>query len=284
MAALDDEQYRALVEQAPSLFWRMGPDGERDYFNATWLAFTGRRHEQELGAGWLASVHPDDVGPCLAIQRDAFARRERFEMEYRLRRHDAEYRQVVDCAAPYLDAAGACAGFIGCCVDIEDRRAREESFGVNDFSICRSITSASPASMVTSSASIRHGRAPSVDGRGADVEAVREFIHPDDRAATLAGRKRLHVGSALGHSSTAIAAKTARTVGSDGAPLRTSIVALSMPLRATSPSRRKQPTSSAKHERVKRSWNDSWSSPIAWRRSARWLPARRMKLTTRSPT
>ena len=59
MTGLDPDQYRALVEQAPTMIWRAGPDGRRDYVNATWLAFTGRTLDQELGTGWIDGVHPN---------------------------------------------------------------------------------------------------------------------------------------------------------------------------------------------------------------------------------
>ena len=54
MSPVDNEPYRALVEQAPSLVWRTGATGEQEYFNATWLAFTGRSLDEERGAGWAA--------------------------------------------------------------------------------------------------------------------------------------------------------------------------------------------------------------------------------------
>ena len=100
MKSVDNEPYRALVEHAPSLVWRAGTGGQHEYFNATWLAFTGRSLKQEIGTGWVASLHPDDVFACLAVQEDHFARREAFEIEYRLRRHDGVYRRVVDRGRP----------------------------------------------------------------------------------------------------------------------------------------------------------------------------------------
>jgi PAS domain S-box-containing protein len=199
MAALEDEQYRALVEQAPALVWRTGLDGGRDYFNATWLAFTGRRIEQELGAGWIASVHPDDVGDCVATQRDAFARREGFEVEYRLRRHDAVYRQVVDRAAPFLDATGAFAGFVGYCVDTEEQHARDESFGVNDF-FDMSLDNLCVAGFDGYFKRVNPSWTRTLGWTAQELMSrpSEDFLHPDDRASTLAGRKRLQVGQALG--------------------------------------------------------------------------------------
>jgi PAS domain S-box-containing protein len=123
-------EYRLLVEHSPVMIWRAGLDAKCDYFNDTWLAFTGRSLQEELGDGWAEGVHADDFGPCVEKYLAHFARREAFEMEYRLRRHDGVYRYIFDRGVPFHDDAGVFAGFIGSCVDIEDRRraqaAREQ--------------------------------------------------------------------------------------------------------------------------------------------------------------
>ena len=115
-------EYRLLVEHSPVMVWRSGVDAKCDYFNGPWLQFTGRTIEQELGDGWAEGVHPDDFERCVALYLDHFARREPFEMEYRLRRHDGQYRWIFDRGVPYTDDHGAFAGFIGSCVDVDDRR------------------------------------------------------------------------------------------------------------------------------------------------------------------
>lgn len=111
------EQYRALVEAAPTMIWRAGLDAKCDYFNETWLAFTGRTLEQELADGWAESAHPDDLQRCVDHYLERFAARQSFEMEYRLRRHDGLYRWILDRGAPFFDERGAFAGFIGHCID-----------------------------------------------------------------------------------------------------------------------------------------------------------------------
>ncbi|HVH40889.1 MAG TPA: PAS domain-containing protein, partial [Labilithrix sp.] len=120
MNALGPEQYRALVELAPAMLWRAGRDGGRDYFNATWLAYTGRALREELGDGWMRGVHPDDVDRCRARYLDAFERRQTFALEFRLRRHDGTYRHVVDRGVPHEDADGTFAGFVGSCTEAEN--------------------------------------------------------------------------------------------------------------------------------------------------------------------
>jgi PAS domain S-box-containing protein len=114
-------EYRIIVEQAPIMIWRANASAKCDYFNHRWLSFTGRTLQDEVGDGWAKGVHPDDLERCLRTYHEAFARREAFEMEYRLRRYDGEYRWVLDTGAPIHDADGRFHGFTGSCVDVTDR-------------------------------------------------------------------------------------------------------------------------------------------------------------------
>ena len=108
------------------LIWRAGVDAKCDYFNATWLAFTGRTLEAEIGDGWAEGVHPEDFERCVKYYLDHFARREPFEMEYRLRRHDGVHRWIFDRGVPSFDASGEFLGYIGSCVDVDDRRRAQD--------------------------------------------------------------------------------------------------------------------------------------------------------------
>jgi PAS domain S-box-containing protein len=118
---LTEAEYRTIVEQAPIMIWRAKTDARCDYFNERWLSFTGRTLQDELGDGWSNGVHPDDRERCLKIYKHSFNRREPFEIEYRLRRYDGEYRWVLDTGAPIHDEFGAFSGFVGSCVDVTDR-------------------------------------------------------------------------------------------------------------------------------------------------------------------
>ena len=125
--AVSATEYRLLVEASPVMIWRSGLDASCDYFNETWLAFTGRALEQEMGNGWAEGVHPDDFDRCLKHYLEHFQRREAFEMEYRLRHHDGEYRWIFDRGVPFTDDNGAFAGFIGSCVDVDERRKIQDA-------------------------------------------------------------------------------------------------------------------------------------------------------------
>jgi len=118
-------RFRLMADAAPIMMWMAGPDKRCIYFNKGWLEFTGRPMEQELGDGWAENVHPDDLARCLEIYSGAFNARERFEMEYRLRRHDGEYRWIWDIGVPRLGESAQFAGYIGSCVDITERKRAE---------------------------------------------------------------------------------------------------------------------------------------------------------------
>jgi PAS domain S-box-containing protein len=103
------------------MVWMSGPDGRRTDFNRGWLEFTGRTIEQEGGVdGWLDGVHAGDFADTLQACSRAFDRRERFRIEYRLRRHDGEYRWILDTGLPRFDASGTFVGYIGSSIDVTD--------------------------------------------------------------------------------------------------------------------------------------------------------------------
>jgi PAS domain S-box-containing protein len=79
-----------------------------------------------LADGWRETIHADDLPRCLEVLEAAFERHQPFTLEYRLRRHDGEYRWVLDSGIPLL-ADGSCSGYIGSSVDITERMLAEES-------------------------------------------------------------------------------------------------------------------------------------------------------------
>ena len=122
-----EERFRLVADTAPVLIWMSGTDKLCNFFNKGWLNFTGRLLKEELGEGWISGVHPDDVRRCLNIYSESFDARIDFEMEYRLRRFDGEYRWVVDYGVPRFESDGTFCGYIGSCVDITERKSSAES-------------------------------------------------------------------------------------------------------------------------------------------------------------
>jgi PAS domain S-box-containing protein len=122
-----EERFRLVADTAPVLIWMAGLDKLCTYFNGPWLTFTGRSLQQELGNGWADGVHPDDLAECWKNYETNFDKREEFQMEYRLRRHDGEYRWIFDHGMPRFNSDGSFAGYIGSCTDITERRSAQEA-------------------------------------------------------------------------------------------------------------------------------------------------------------
>lgn len=132
--------YLTLLEEFPAYMWRAGLDAKCNYFNKTWLTFTGRTLEQELGDGWAEGVHPDDLARCFETYMTNFKAKKAFEMEYRLKRYDGVYRWILDIGRPFYYLDGSFAGYIGSCFDITETKelnqnletAMEEARRAND--------------------------------------------------------------------------------------------------------------------------------------------------------
>jgi PAS domain S-box-containing protein len=122
-----ETRFRLMANTAPVMIWTSGPVKLRDYFNQPWLDFTGRPLSAEIGNGWTEGVHPDDLASCLDTNTKAFDARQPFEMEYRIRRHDGEYRWIFDAAVPRVSGDNSFAGYIGSCIDVTDRKLAEEA-------------------------------------------------------------------------------------------------------------------------------------------------------------
>jgi PAS domain S-box-containing protein len=122
-----EERFRLVANTAPVLIWMSGTDKLCTYFNYPWLEFTGRSLASQLGNGWADGVHPADLQRCLSIYTEVFDRRERFRMEYRLRRRDGVYRWMSDTGVPRFNPDLSFAGFIGSCIDITERKLAEQT-------------------------------------------------------------------------------------------------------------------------------------------------------------
>jgi PAS domain S-box-containing protein len=117
-----EERFRSVADDAPVMIWISGPDGKCTWLNRRWLEFVGEPLEHEVGDGWTAAIHDEDRGGCVRTYETAFEARHPFSMEYRLRRHDGEWRWVLDRGGPTYAADGSFSGYIGSCIDITEQK------------------------------------------------------------------------------------------------------------------------------------------------------------------
>jgi PAS domain S-box-containing protein len=119
--------FRRMADGAPMFIWMSGLDGHCTYFNQLWLDFVGQSLEEALTIGWPEGIHPDDKEYCLQTYLSAFNARDRFQIEYRHRRKDGEYRWLLDEGVPLFNEDGSFAGYIGSGIDISDRKRTEQA-------------------------------------------------------------------------------------------------------------------------------------------------------------
>jgi PAS domain S-box-containing protein len=122
-----EDRFRTMANAAPVMIWMSGTDKLCTFFNKGWLDFTGRSLVLELGNGWAEGVHGEDFDRCLEVYTNAFDARQEFEMEYRLRRYDGEYRWVLDHGVPRSETDGRFLGYIGTAIDITEQRRDKET-------------------------------------------------------------------------------------------------------------------------------------------------------------
>jgi PAS domain S-box-containing protein len=117
-----EERFRTVADSAPVMVWMSDAGKHFTFFNKGWLEFTGRTMIQESGDGWTAGILSDDVANTLKLYNEAVDNRRDFELEFRLKRYDGQYRWVVSHGIPRYALEGAFLGYIGSCIDIHERK------------------------------------------------------------------------------------------------------------------------------------------------------------------
>ncbi len=121
-----EEQFRLRADQAPVLIWTARPDTTLDYLNGFCEQLVGRPLDVLREKGWLDFVHPEDVDRCLGTYMPAFEARRPFRLEYRLRHADGGYRWLLATGVPKYERDGSFAGYVGCDIDITERKNAED--------------------------------------------------------------------------------------------------------------------------------------------------------------
>lgn len=141
-----EERFKMVANRAPVMIWMSGSDKFFDFFNASWLNFTGKTLEQESNEGWLEGVHPDDVERCQQVYNEAFEAKENFHVVYRLKRHDGQYRWISDNAVPRYSADGSFVGFISACMDVDDEKQFNQLLQDREL-LFKTITNVAPVGL-----------------------------------------------------------------------------------------------------------------------------------------
>jgi PAS domain S-box-containing protein len=122
----DGTTLEAVAEAIPHIVWLASADGGTDYFNDRGTHFTGLPRDTGYGWAWVDFVHGDDAPRAVAGWEHATSTVTPFELRFRVRRHDGEFRWL-DCRAlPLRGDGGDVVRWIGTADDIEARSLLDE--------------------------------------------------------------------------------------------------------------------------------------------------------------
>lgn len=176
------ETVQKLTDTIPVMLWIAKSDGQSAYFNQSWLDFTGRTLEQEVGLGWFESIHPDDVGRCQDIYYSAVKTRYRFRVEFRLKRCDGVYRWMLSTGVPCYSLDREILGYVCSCIDITELKQAEKTLQYRvDFERLVASLSTNFINMKVDEIDKGFNNALEVLGRFAQVDRSYIFLFSDDR-------------------------------------------------------------------------------------------------------
>ena len=123
-----NDRFKVMADTAPVMILARDSDQNATFFNKAWLDFRGRTLEQELGRGWTQGVYPGDLPGYLEDLYSACAQRKEYQLQFRLRRADGEYREILCHGVPRFELSRTFQGYIAACADLTDfKRAQQEA-------------------------------------------------------------------------------------------------------------------------------------------------------------
>ena len=150
-----EERFRSLTEATAQIIWIANADGEMEIEQPTLSAFTGQTFDNYKRWGWLDTIHSDDRAIVASSWSAAIGNRAPYEVEFRMRRLDGEYRYMSCRAVPILNADGSIREWVGANTDITDRFQAEEALRERN-ALLNSILESTPDIIVVKDREGRH--------------------------------------------------------------------------------------------------------------------------------
>ena len=129
---VSEDRYKSYIELTCQLAWVTNPAGEVVEDIPSLRNFTGQTYDEVKGTGWTLALHPDDVAKTIEVWNNAVSTRSSYETEYRVKRHDGVYRDLLAKGSPAFDKNGEIMEWVGICIDITERKQIEESIKNNE--------------------------------------------------------------------------------------------------------------------------------------------------------
>jgi PAS domain S-box-containing protein len=173
-----EERFRSLTEATAQIIWIANADGEMEIEQPTLSAFTGQTFDNYKGWGWLGMIHSDDRAIVASSWSAAIGNRAPYEVEFRMRRLDGEYRYMSCRAVPILNADGSIREWVGANTDITDRFQAQEALRDRNV-LLNSILESTPDIIVVKD---REGRYVALNSNVADFygKPIEDILGKDD--------------------------------------------------------------------------------------------------------
>ncbi|GEO99523.1 hybrid sensor histidine kinase/response regulator [Methylobacterium haplocladii] len=120
-----EERFRALIDASAAVIWNTNAEGELLPPQPRWAAYTGQSEEAYQGWGWVDAVHPDDRAQAAEVWARSVEAAKPYEIDYRLLRHDGEWRDTEVRGVPVLAEDGSIREWVGINIDITARKEAE---------------------------------------------------------------------------------------------------------------------------------------------------------------
>ena len=130
-----ENRFRSLAMATAQVVWTTDPAGETLTATPTWAEYTGLPADDARDWGWASAVHADDRDRAAARWRQALGEKEKFELDFRIRRADGQWRHLVARGVPLFDDDGTVREWVGVCEDDTDRRRSEAAMRMRDRAI-----------------------------------------------------------------------------------------------------------------------------------------------------
>jgi PAS domain S-box-containing protein len=121
-----EARVQRLLDSMPQIAWTADQEGNNTYISQKWYEFTGVHMGPSYRETMIGLMHPDDVAQSIKETVYSLSSGNPFQVHYRIRRRDGQYRWMLSRALPLRNEAGEISEWVGTLTDIHEQKATLE--------------------------------------------------------------------------------------------------------------------------------------------------------------